>query len=570
MKGFIITFLAILLCSQFTTAQQIEDYQVHNIAINDNSDMAGVSFFRQNYIIYTLPKKEKNIHDTDFYVSMASENGTVLDGQLLEGNLNSFINEVNLTFTTDFKKVYFTRSYIDNYKKEHFDIYIADVTEENKFINIKALPINYKNYSSAYPSLSADNKTLYFASNRRESLGGFDIFKVAIMENGKRFGKVINLGKNVNTKMDEITPYVLGDRLFYSSEGKGGFGEFDVFTINLDLKEEATNLGEHLNSKGDDFGYIRKIHRDFGYFVSDRSSGKGNNDIYYFKVIKIDPPVVEAVQNIPEPKTSNEEKEELIVSTSKDEVKGNLTSDKEKTLDTSKDKNTIINDKIQIAKNKTAKGLKQTETQKQIDTIQTTNSSIEIAQNTVIKDTKKEEEQVKEPVYVEEIIYSEEKELAENVYAFQRRIAYNTKLVETGRILKKRKEFTRLEKKCADRIEKLNDIYFDLNKFNIRPDAQIQVNKAIKIMEKCPNVNFVASSFTDSRGSSEYNRKLSQRRADSVVNYILTNSTISEDRIKGVGYGESGLKNKCYNGVKCSEKQHQVNRRTEIEVYIYK
>ncbi len=109
-----------------------------------------------------------------------------------------------------------------------------------------------------------------------------------------------------------------------------------------------------------------------------------------------------------------------------------------------------------------------------------------------------------------------------------------------------------------------------MNKFNIRPDAQIQVNKAIKIMEKCPNVNFVASSFTDSRGSSEYNRKLSQRRADSVVNYILANSSISQDRIKGVGYGESGLKNKCYNGVKCSDKEHQVNRRTEIEVYIFK
>ena len=89
-------------------------------------------------------------------------------------------------------------------------------------------------------------------------------------------------------------------------------------------------------------------------------------------------------------------------------------------------------------------------------------------------------------------------------------------------------------------------------------------------MEKCPNLKFVASSFTDSRGSSEYNRKLSQRRADSVVRYILANSSLSPDRVIGVGYGESGLKNRCYNGVKCSEKEHQVNRRTEIEVSIKK
>jgi len=88
-------------------------------------------------------------------------------------------------------------------------------------------------------------------------------------------------------------------------------------------------------------------------------------------------------------------------------------------------------------------------------------------------------------------------------------------------------------------------------------------------MKKCSNVNFIASSYTDSRGSSEYNIKLSQRRAVSVVAYILKNSDLSEERVKGIGYGESGIKNKCYNGVKCSRQEHQVNRRTEIEVYIF-
>ena len=147
---------------------------------------------------------------------------------------------------------------------------------------------------------------------------------------------------------------------------------------------------------------------------------------------------------------------------------------------------------------------------------------------------------------------------------------YNTTKEEVGRIRKLRKALSETEKRCVDRIEKLDDIYFDLNKFNIRPDAQIQVNKAIIIMEKCPNLKFVASSFTDSRGSSEYNRKLSQRRANSVVTYILSNSSLESERIIGVGYGESGLKNQCYNGVKCSEREHQANRRTEIEVSIKK
>jgi outer membrane protein OmpA-like peptidoglycan-associated protein len=571
MRGLIITFLAIFSLSNNAFSQVYEEYIVKTIDINDSRNNAGASFFKTNSLVFTLPKKDENINDTDFYFSTYSEDGVLFGTQLLEGNLNSYINEIDLVFTTDRKKVYFTRSYIDNNKKEHFDIYVADVSEENKFSNIKSLPINYKNFSTASPSLSLDNKILYFSSNRKESLGGFDIFKVSILENGKRFSKVTNLGPNVNTKGDEITPYVLKNRLFFSSNGRGGVGGYDVFSVNTNLNRKAENLGETLNSNKNDFGFIRKKHRNYGFLCSDRDGGEGGNDIYFFTVIKIDPPVVEEEEVV---------KEEVIENTANEIVETEYTErnkqNNEVVVVNDNTSNIIDENNKEKTKDKIVKDSQVTKTKP--DEVVVNNNKDDIDKTSLLtKKPPKEKisvvttsEIVKEPEYEEEIIYKEKTELAENVYDFQRREVYTTTKEEVGRIRKLRKALTKTERVCVDRIEKLDDIYFDLNKFNIRPDAQIQVNKAIRIMEKCPNLKFVASSFTDSRGSSEYNRKLSQRRANSVISYILKNSNLPSTRIIGIGYGESGLKNQCYNGVRCSEKEHQVNRRTEIEVSIKK
>ena len=110
-------------------------------------------------------------------------------------------------------------------------------------------------------------------------------------------------------------------------------------------------------------------------------------------------------------------------------------------------------------------------------------------------------------------------------------------------------------------------MYFDTNKFTIREDAKIQINKAILIINKCPNLKFVASSYTDSRGYRSYNKKLSQRRATAVVDYINENYEVSA-KIIGIGLGETNFKNHCFNGVKCTKEEHQVNRRTEIRLLI--
>lgn len=120
-----------------------------------------------------------------------------------------------------------------------------------------------------------------------------------------------------------------------------------------------------------------------------------------------------------------------------------------------------------------------------------------------------------------------------------------------------------LEKLSKGQIFILNNIYYDFDKHNIRTDAAMELDKLVKIMEENPTLKIELSSHTDSRGSDEYNMKLSQNRAESAVNYIISKG-ISAERITAKGYGETKLVNKCSNGVKCSEAQHQKNRRTEV------
>ena len=113
------------------------------------------------------------------------------------------------------------------------------------------------------------------------------------------------------------------------------------------------------------------------------------------------------------------------------------------------------------------------------------------------------------------------------------------------------------------KLLQLSTIYFDFDKYNIRKDSEIEVQKVIAAMEKYPSLKIKVNSHTDSRGRDAYNLWLSQKRAEATVNYMISKG-ISENRLKGEGFGESKLINKCSNGVRCSAKEHEFNRRSEF------
>ena len=122
-----------------------------------------------------------------------------------------------------------------------------------------------------------------------------------------------------------------------------------------------------------------------------------------------------------------------------------------------------------------------------------------------------------------------------------------------------------LEQIIINKPIRIDNIYYDFDKSNIRPDAAIELDKLVKIMHDNPTIWIELSSHTDSRGNDQYNQWLSQSRANSAVQYIIDRG-INKNRITAKGYGESMLLNKCSNGVKCSEADHQLNRRTEFKI----
>ena len=111
---------------------------------------------------------------------------------------------------------------------------------------------------------------------------------------------------------------------------------------------------------------------------------------------------------------------------------------------------------------------------------------------------------------------------------------------------------------------KIDDIYFDLNKADIRADAAQELDKIVEVMKEYPKMVIKIESHTDSRGSDRYNEKLSDRRAKSTGNYIISQGIESNRIESAIGYGEKRLLNHCSNGVRCSNSEHDINRRSEF------
>lgn len=202
--------------------------------------------------------------------------------------INSKFHESSPVFTKDGKTVYFTRNnFLDGKKGKDANktmllkLYKATLTGD-AWDNVTELPFNSNNYSVAHPALSPDNKTLYFASDMPGTVGQSDLFKVAIKADGS-FGTPVNLGKTINTEGRESFPFVSEDnKLYFSSDGRPGLGGFDIFETKIAQDGSfgtVENVGKPVNSSQDDFAYIVDA-KGNGFFTSNRPGGKGSDDIY--------------------------------------------------------------------------------------------------------------------------------------------------------------------------------------------------------------------------------------------------------------------------------------------------
>ncbi|HYD92361.1 MAG TPA: OmpA family protein [Flavobacterium sp.] len=221
----------------------------------------------------------------DIYTATYNANGTFSEPVPLS-ELNTQWHDGPVAITGDGKTMYFAS---ESFKEGKFEkdtpgqrtglIYLFKATRaDGKWGNIQALPFNGKEWNTGNPSISKDGKWLYFASNRKGSMGGStDIWKVEV-KGSNSYGEPQNLGPKVNTEGRENFPFITDDnKLFFASEGRKGLGGMDIYMIDLNKDSEAMNLGMPVNSPKDDFAFSFNTTKNFGFFSSNKT---GNDELY--------------------------------------------------------------------------------------------------------------------------------------------------------------------------------------------------------------------------------------------------------------------------------------------------
>jgi peptidoglycan-associated lipoprotein len=452
---------------------------------------------------------------TDLYqVETKGANVDMATLKLLPGNINLLnVNTGCITFSPDGKLMIFARGNSGKRKGgSDVDLFLSRF-RNGQWTDPVPININQPNSWESTPALSPDGRTLYFSSNRKGGYGGLDIYS-AQMDSRGRFGKVKNLGPDINTAGDELFPYVAENaKLYLSSDGHPGYGMLDLFVVNrANGKNSVDNLGPTMNSTGDDFG-IYLFKPDRGFFTSNREGGKGDDDIYTF------------VNDDPNLKVVNYYLQGIVYSQRKDSTREILPDAKVSLLaadgDVMQDFTTGNDGKFlfRVYENENYYLLGERDgylTKRQTFTTLGKSVSLESL-----------------------------KELVTN-------ITFDTVVV--------------LDRKAKNVHFVLNNIYFAYNKADINPEAAHELDKLVQLLNDNPEIKIEMGSHTDSVASDAFNIELSQRRAESTVNYLIRKG-IDPKRLEAKGYGESVpiARNTNRDGTD-NPAGRQRNRRTEFRI----
>ena len=494
-------------------------YDVEDAGINSKYSDYGSAIYLDKVVFSSsrdtgslAQRKHKwtNQYFTNLYTADIGEAMTLGGVKKFDKAINTRFHESTPAFTKDGKTMFFTRNnYIDGEKGKSeskvtlVKIYQASL-ENGKWDNVKEVPFNSNNYSTAHPALSLDEKTLYFSSDMPGTFGQSDLYKVKINEDGS-FGSPENLGNTINTEGRETFPSVTDENeIYFASDGHPGLGGLDIFVskINPDgTFGRVQNIGEKANSNKDDFAYLIDTKTRRGFFTSNRDGGQGYDDIYKFletKRLHCDQELYGEITDL--------------------ETKALLTDAKVSLFDS------------------------------RFNLVSVTNSD-------------------------EKGYYSFTVECGKTYNVRAEKTEYTTKEQKVTIDEKRGKTYfpIALEKATCkvaigDDLGKcfgIKMIYFDLDKYDIRREAAFDLEKILDVLSQNPTMKLDIRSHTDSRQTFKYNEVLSEKRAKSTINWLVKNG-VDPSRLTGRGYGETQLVNQCADGVKCSEEEHQLNRRSEF------
>ena len=457
--------------------------------INDGSSSFGM-MYHQNKLLFasaridtTVPDdyEGQSLHNSDIYFTRYKKDGTYETPTWFQGTVNSEAIEGGATLSPDGKAVYFTR--VNPLNHNESSIYVS------RFFNGRWTEpfrlgddINVDGFKSMTPTMSDDGVTLYYSSNRPGTLGGMDIWMTTINEDGETT-EPVNLGENVNTREDEISPFYhsKSKTLYFSSEGHIGFGGFDVFKSSIDMLTDwwgrPSNVGRPINSSRDDTYFVWGEDMQSGYFTSDRDNCGDCDTVSTLNVHC-----------------------NSIYSVSRPEIKISLSG------------YVFDEDTDDIIPNATI----------------------------FVKDVRGEKEPItfttdEDGYYEKELSPNEEYffKASKKKYFADANVKSTLGVVESTSL---EQDFF-LVKIPTGEIE-IKGIEYDYDAATLREPSKKELDKLVEFLNTNSNLKIEIRSHTDERGSDEYNLKLSERRAQSVVDYLVDNG-ISRQRLEANGMGET-------------------------------
>lgn len=499
-------------------------HSIKNLNVNTETAEFSVALYGDDQLVFAAPSdkvtiirniwRENRQPYLDIYRGQIDSTGQITGKTPVQGDVNRKYHEAVVTFTKDLKTVYYSaNNYGDDNKPlrsskgfDNIQLYKASINDAGEWVDVVKLPFNSDEFQTGQPALNQDDTKLYFVSDRPGGYGKTDIWEVVINKDGT-YGEPMNLGPVINTEEREMFPFLADDNiLYFSSDGHPGYGNLDIFASKLfdHTISKPLNLEPPVNSPKDDFAYLIEDTKHKGFFSSNREEGKGDDDIYSFK-----------------------EDEELFIECLQT-IKGVVRD---------KDSLTLLPGTIVELYDDQGNQVMITAADEDDASF-----SFDVPCNTQYKLIANREGYLRfsEPVKTANDL---------DLPAIENNIDMSTEFKWVGN----------------DLLVNINTIYFDFDKYNIRPDAATELDKVIEVMQKYPELKIHAASYTDSRGSTRYNKRLSEKRAKSSVEYIISKG-IDPGRLTSEGLGESDPVNGCVDGVECTEEQYQENRRTNFKV----
>jgi len=505
-------------------ASSTKDISIKNLNINSPLSDFGTTQYKDQIIIASTRGggklyKWNEQPFLDLYSAQKQDDGSYVNVLPFSDIVNTEYHESTASFSPDEETMYFTRNNFyqkklgtDDKNTNRLQMFRARAQDNNNWDDVQPIHFNSDDYSVAHPVVNASGTKVYFASDMPGTVGQSDLYVASINEDGS-LGDPTNLGKAINTEGKESFPFINAKGDFYfSSNGFPGLGGLDVYVIR-DFENTMTNsmsqnfivenVGKPINSAQDDFGYYENLDTKEGFFTSNRDGGKGDDDIYSFTI----PECAQVVEG-------------------------------------------------------TVKDIETMELLSQAIVTLFDGEGTQLQQITVGDDA----------AYKFEGLACEKTFLVrgekETYASTEKRFTTPNKKQKTEIELLLKKDKVKLEP-CADlaKILDISIIYFDFDRFNIRSDAEVELQKVLAVLNQYPTMTIAIRSHTDCRGTVAYNEKLSNDRAKSTRQYFIDKG-IAVNRLTAIGYGESRLINDCgcepSNNSNCSETEHQLNRRSEF------